>query len=449
LRRRPLKSPLARRPVPSGLIRSWTSYISVEDAEATAGRAGELGGAAVFRAPFDVLDAGRVAAIRDPTGAIVSLWQPRERIGATRVNDVGALCWNEVATIDVERAESFFAELLGWEYQTDDSGSASILNAGGGNGGMREQSEGERGTPPSWLPYFTVDSADKATLRAARLGGRTVVPNTEIHIGRCAVIADRQGAAFAVFEGETDPLTRRWAGVVDLRGARPHKLRDETPKHELILRRRSFARAKQASEEAGTAIVHRPERTPWSLRGGPRHDGPRATWHQVELVRVRCGRLADPRRGAVGRDSAGGHGRATARLPERGVSTPQKARRQEGSEQDDGRGLADPCGQDRRWVVARLREAEQRGALADVQEHERRRRLGHAREGQQRDERAAERTAQALERGQKPQACDRGADEAEQEQRPDRGDVGVELQVLLEVDGPHSEQRQRPEHAGG
>jgi len=30
----------------------WTSYISVEDADATAARAGELGGAAVFREPI-------------------------------------------------------------------------------------------------------------------------------------------------------------------------------------------------------------------------------------------------------------------------------------------------------------------------------------------------------------------------------------------------------------
>src|SRR6266511_3846903 len=66
----------------------WTSYISVKDAAATAARANELGGAAVFRAPFDVLNAGRVAAIRDPTGAIVLLWQRRTRIGAALVNDV-------------------------------------------------------------------------------------------------------------------------------------------------------------------------------------------------------------------------------------------------------------------------------------------------------------------------------------------------------------------------
>lgn len=82
----------------------WTSYISVEDADSTATRAGELGGAAVFRRPFDVLDAGRVVAVRDPLGAIVSLWQPGSRVGATLIDEVGALCWNELATTNVERA---------------------------------------------------------------------------------------------------------------------------------------------------------------------------------------------------------------------------------------------------------------------------------------------------------------------------------------------------------
>jgi predicted enzyme related to lactoylglutathione lyase len=183
----------------------WTSYVSVEDADATAARANELGGAAVFRAPFDVLDAGRVAAIRDPTGAIVSLWQPRARIGATLVNDTGALSWNELATTDIERAKLFFAELLGWEYETDDGGYVWIKNAGSLNGGMREQTDQERRLAPTWLPYFTVESADEASRQAAQLGGRVLLPTTEGHRGRYAVIADPQSAAFAVFEGETDP----------------------------------------------------------------------------------------------------------------------------------------------------------------------------------------------------------------------------------------------------
>jgi predicted enzyme related to lactoylglutathione lyase len=181
-----------------------TSFISVAVADATAARANELGGAAVFREPFDVLDAGCVAAIRDPTGALVSLWQPRSLPGATLVNDVGALCWNELATTDVELAKSFFGLLLGWEYETDDSGYVSIGNAGRLNGGIRKQTEDERGIPPSWLPYFTVENADDAMREAERLGGRWLVPTTEVETGRFAVIADRQGAAFAVFEGETD-----------------------------------------------------------------------------------------------------------------------------------------------------------------------------------------------------------------------------------------------------
>src|ERR687892_1519651 len=183
----------------------WTSYVSVEDADATAARAVELGGAAVFREPFDVLDAGRVAAIRDPTGAIVSLWQPLERIGATLVNDVGALCWNELATSDVERAGSFFGELFGWEYEAAEGGCVSIKHAGALNGGIRELTKRERGSPPNWLPYFAVDSTDEAAYRAERLGGRRLMPTTAVRVGRFAVVADPQGAAFAVFEGQTDP----------------------------------------------------------------------------------------------------------------------------------------------------------------------------------------------------------------------------------------------------
>jgi uncharacterized protein len=183
----------------------WTSYISVEDADATAARADELGGAAVFREPFDVLDAGRVVAIRDPTGAIVSLWQPRSRIGATLVNDVGAFCWNELATDDVERAASFFAALLGWDCQTGDTGYVSIRSRGSLNGGMRSQLAHERGGAPSWMPYFTVRSARDSARTAEELGGRTLVPVVHSRCGRVAVLGDPQGAAFAIFQGETDP----------------------------------------------------------------------------------------------------------------------------------------------------------------------------------------------------------------------------------------------------
>jgi predicted enzyme related to lactoylglutathione lyase len=55
------------------------------------------------------------------------------------------------------------------------------------------------------LPHFTVKNAEDAAREAAQLGGTGLVSTTEIHAGRFAVISDPQGAAFAVFEGETAP----------------------------------------------------------------------------------------------------------------------------------------------------------------------------------------------------------------------------------------------------
>src|SRR5215211_1605473 len=178
----------------------WTTYISVEDAETTAARAAEPGGAQVFRAPFDVVDAGRVAAIRDPTGAILSLWQPRARIGATVVNEVGALCWNELATTDVARAKSFFGELVGWTYQTDAAGYTTIANPRRANGGMREQAMDQRDRPPAWLPHFEVEDSEVVARRALQLGARGAAPIRESPLGRLAVITDPKGAEFAVLE---------------------------------------------------------------------------------------------------------------------------------------------------------------------------------------------------------------------------------------------------------
>jgi predicted enzyme related to lactoylglutathione lyase len=62
----------------------WTSFISVENADSIAARARDLGGDAVFRESFDVLDAGRIAAIRDPKGG------DRLAVAAARAHRRGA-----------------------------------------------------------------------------------------------------------------------------------------------------------------------------------------------------------------------------------------------------------------------------------------------------------------------------------------------------------------------
>ena len=92
----------------------WNSYITVDDVDAMTEKADEAG-ATVHSKPFDVMDAGRMSVIQDPSGGVVSLWQAKDTHGAEVVNVHGALTWNDLMTYDVGEAAEFYAELLGWE----------------------------------------------------------------------------------------------------------------------------------------------------------------------------------------------------------------------------------------------------------------------------------------------------------------------------------------------
>jgi predicted enzyme related to lactoylglutathione lyase len=54
-----------------------------------------------------------------------------------------------------------------------------------------------------WLPYFTVSSRDAAMEKARGPGGTVLAGPLDLPSGKIAVLGDPQGAAFAVFEGET------------------------------------------------------------------------------------------------------------------------------------------------------------------------------------------------------------------------------------------------------
>jgi uncharacterized protein len=185
----------------ASLTPHWSSYVSVEDVDSLAPRVLELGGE-VLAHPFDVMQSGRMTALRDPTGATVHLWQPREQAGAGRVNDAGCMVWNELATPDPARARDFFSELLGWTLEPEESGYGVIMNRGALNGGIRPPQNGE---PTHWLVYFTVASLDDAITKIRDGGGTVIAGPLETPVGRVAAVRDPQGAAFALFEGEVDP----------------------------------------------------------------------------------------------------------------------------------------------------------------------------------------------------------------------------------------------------
>ena len=49
----------------------------------------------------------------DPNGAMVNLWQARQHIGATLVNEPGTLIWNELLTDNGEAAYAFYGKVVG------------------------------------------------------------------------------------------------------------------------------------------------------------------------------------------------------------------------------------------------------------------------------------------------------------------------------------------------
>ena len=192
-----------------GVPPHFNNYVSVEDADATLARVQELGGSTLGDA-FDVEGAGLIGVVIDPTGAMLFLWQPKEHIGAGRVNEPGCLTWNDLATTDAEAAARFYTELFGWgtERMEGPGGAYTVVKVGErSNGGIREQSPDERnaGIPPNWLPYFAVESADAAVAKAEELGAGVLMGPMDLpNQNRIAALHDPQGAAFAVAEGETD-----------------------------------------------------------------------------------------------------------------------------------------------------------------------------------------------------------------------------------------------------
>ena len=187
-----------------GVPPHWMLYIAVESADSAAQRAADLGGQ-VLAAPFDVFDAGRMAVLQDPTGASFSVWQPKTHTGIGVGSVHGTLCWADLSTPDRERVGEFYSGLFGWELGKEDEEPAHaywhIKNGEEFIGGMTPAAHRNLNAPPHWLAYFLVSDCDASAAKAKQMGAALFMPPTTFeHVGRMSVIADPQGAAFAIFQ---------------------------------------------------------------------------------------------------------------------------------------------------------------------------------------------------------------------------------------------------------
>jgi uncharacterized protein len=186
-----------------GMPPVWSTYVTVANVEAATAKVKELGGA-VLREPMDVMDAGRMSVVADPTGAVFCLWQAKQSIGAEIVNEPVSLTWNELMTPDVATAKTFYDALFGWKGETMEMGGGGppytvwMLGEGGIGGAMTPPMEG---MPAFWGVYFAVADCDATVAKATELGAAVLNGPMDVpEVGRMAALVDPQGAAFSVIK---------------------------------------------------------------------------------------------------------------------------------------------------------------------------------------------------------------------------------------------------------
>lgn len=190
-------------PLQGGQPPSWSTYVYVADLDATTAAARDAGATIVVE-PSDVMGAGRMAVMVDPSGAPISAWQPVTHQGAQIVNEPGSLVWNELTTGDTEKAKAFYTSVFGWGTElAPTEGMEGIeytmfSNGGGPMAGMMRMTEEFGDMPPHWMTYFGVEDADASALKVSELGGTVVVEPFDTPVGRTAVISDPAGAVFSI-----------------------------------------------------------------------------------------------------------------------------------------------------------------------------------------------------------------------------------------------------------
>src|SRR4051812_832734 len=119
----------------------------------------------------------------------------------------GRFVWFDLVTPATEAAAKFYTAVTGWGTMQWQGPAPYTLWTNGGSplgGIMSSPPDGK--TSPHWLAYISSPDVDATVKAAVNLGARILQPATDIPtVGRSAIVADPQGAVFAVFTAAGEP----------------------------------------------------------------------------------------------------------------------------------------------------------------------------------------------------------------------------------------------------
>jgi predicted enzyme related to lactoylglutathione lyase len=145
---------------------AWSTYVSVDDADAIA-RAVQENGGTMIAEPMEVASYGRLAMFTDPEGAFFG-WEFDEESMGEKVYNVARV------------------------------GEARVAGMADISGRMPDE------IPAHWMTYFCVESADGAIEKVESGGGAVQFGPIDMSVGRFAMVTDPAGAAFAVINFADD-----------------------------------------------------------------------------------------------------------------------------------------------------------------------------------------------------------------------------------------------------
>jgi len=129
----------------------------------------------------------------------------------TQVRHVGKVIFVELVTPDLAVAERFYAGLFGWTFHDTETGATHYADAslnGRSVAGLihRDLPAGDH-RQPAWLSFIAVRDVDAASKVALARGAKVLhEPRVVPDRGRQAILADPQGAVFAVLDSSSgDP----------------------------------------------------------------------------------------------------------------------------------------------------------------------------------------------------------------------------------------------------
>lgn len=188
----------------TALPTGWDVYLTVDDADARLALALEKGATALSPI-MDVGTDGRNVMLKDPTGASIGMWQPREFEGYAATGKPGSPVWFELMTHDFDGASAFYSEVFDaklvpmgesmdgepFRYSTNGPGDSASWGLCDASGGMPAEATG-------WRHYIAVESSAVAIQRIEEHGGAVLDGPIDSPFGRIATIADPEGATFQI-----------------------------------------------------------------------------------------------------------------------------------------------------------------------------------------------------------------------------------------------------------